>query len=182
MARPGPLTAVDDLRHPLGQHYNGAATVAVTGNAASLMNGTGGIHLQGVQNFDVADVTSNAAADLTVGMVLAGPGTAGGAAGGIAKSGAGTMVLTKTNTYTGATNVTQGTLVINGNISTSTLTTVDSGATLAGNGTVGKTIVNGTLAVGNSPGSMTFTDTLGLNGNTIMEIDGTARRRPHGRT
>ena len=62
---------------------------------------------------------------------------------------------------------------ITGNISTSSLTTVDSGATLGGSGTVGKAIINGTLAVGNSPGTMTFTDTLGLNGSTEMEIDGT---------
>jgi hypothetical protein len=45
---------------------------------------------------------------------------------------------------------------------------------LGGTGTVGKAIVNGTLAVGNSPGQMNFTDTLGLNGITVMEIDGTA--------
>jgi autotransporter-associated beta strand protein len=93
----------------------------------------------------------------------------------ITKSGAGTWTLTSdTNTYTGATNVTNGKLVVNGNISTSSLTTIASGATLAGSGTVGKTIVNGTLAVGNSPGKMDFTDTLGLAGTTLMEIDGTA--------
>lgn len=92
----------------------------------------------------------------------------------ITKSGAGTWTLTNgTNAYTGATNVTNGTLVVNGNISTSSTTTVDSGATLAGSGTVGKTIVNGTLAVGNSPGQMDFTDTLSLAGTTLMEIDGT---------
>ena len=46
------------------------------------------------------------------------------------------------------------------------------GATLGGSGTVGKTVINGTLAVGNSPGQMNFTDTLGLSGTTVMEIDG----------
>ncbi len=92
----------------------------------------------------------------------------------ITKSGTGNWVLANgTNSYTGPTNVNGGKLVINGNISTSSLTTVASSATLAGSGTVGKAIINGTLAVGNSPGQMNFTDTLGLAGTTIMEINGT---------
>jgi autotransporter-associated beta strand protein len=93
---------------------------------------------------------------------------------GVTKLGGGTLVLDKTNTYTGATTVSAGKLVVSGNISTSTLTTVAVGATLGGTGTVGKAIINGTLVVGNSPGQMNFTDTLGLNGTTVMEIDGTA--------
>jgi autotransporter-associated beta strand protein len=100
-------------------------------------------------------------------------GTGGGAVA-IVKSGTGTQTFSGTNTYTGVTAVSNGTLVVSGNISTSTLTTVAVGATLGGTGTVGKAIVNGTLAVGNSPGQMNFTDTLGLNGITVMEIDGTA--------
>ncbi len=92
----------------------------------------------------------------------------------VTKSGAGNWTLTNaTNSYTGATNINGGKLVVDGNISTSSLTTVASGATLAGSGTVGKTVINGTLAVGNSPGQMDFTDTLVLAGTTIMEIDGT---------
>ena len=90
----------------------------------------------------------------------------------LTKTGTGTITLSGSNSYTGATNINVGKLIVNGNISTSTLTTVAIGATLGGSGTVGKTIVNGTLAVGNSPGQMDFTDTLGLNGVTIMEIDG----------
>jgi autotransporter-associated beta strand protein len=94
----------------------------------------------------------------------------------LTKTGLGTQVLSGTNTYTGATTVSAGTLVVDGSISTSSLTTVASGGTLGGTGTVGKTVISsgGTLAVGTSPGTMTFTDTLGLSGTTVMEIDGTA--------
>jgi autotransporter-associated beta strand protein len=94
----------------------------------------------------------------------------------LTKTGLGTQVLSGTNTYTGATNVNAGTLVVEGSISTSSLTTVANGGTLGGTGTVGKTVISagGTLAVGASPGTMTFTDTLGLSGTTVMEIDGTA--------
>lgn len=92
----------------------------------------------------------------------------------LTKATAGTLILDGTNSYSGATNVTDGKLVVNGNISTSSLTTVSSGATLGGSGTVGAAIINGTLAPGNSPGTLAFTNTLSLNGATVMEIDGTA--------
>jgi len=91
---------------------------------------------------------------------------------GLTKTTGGTVTLSGTNTYTGATTISAGTLVVNGNISTSSHLTVDAGATLGGSGTVGATTVNGTLAVGNSPGTMVFTNTLTLTGSTIMEIDG----------
>lgn len=93
----------------------------------------------------------------------------------VVKSDSGTWTFSNnSNTYTGATNVNAGTLLINGSIATSSLTTVASGATLGGSGTVGAAIINGTLAVGNSPGQMNFTNTLTLAGITIMEIDGNA--------
>ncbi len=124
------LTAYDVL---LANVQNGAttqaATVLVTGNAASTMNGSGGIHLQGVQNFAVADVTGNSAADLTVSMILGSQGSSAGAAGGIHKSGAGTMVLSAANTYTGATTISGGTLTIDssGTINSSNAITIQGG-------------------------------------------------------
>jgi fibronectin-binding autotransporter adhesin len=123
------LTNYDAL---LANTASGAATVRVTGTGASTMNGSGGIHLQGVQNFDVADTTASTATDLTVSMILAAQGTTGGAAGGINKTGAGTMSLQGANTYTGATNVVAGVLAIGagGTIQTTSTITVSSGATL----------------------------------------------------
>ncbi len=53
-----------------------------------------------------------------------------GGTGGIAKSGAGTLVLTGTNTYSGSTSVTEGTLSLNGG-SIAGDVTVSSGATFA---------------------------------------------------
>ncbi|MBN8459036.1 MAG: autotransporter-associated beta strand repeat-containing protein [Verrucomicrobia bacterium] len=90
----------------------GAATVSVTGTGAATMNGSGGIHLQGVQNFNVADVTSSSATDLTVSMILGAQGSIGGAAGGINKTGAGTMLLNNTgNAFTGDLTVGAGTII-----------------------------------------------------------------------
>jgi autotransporter-associated beta strand protein len=74
----------------------------------------------------------------------------------LTKKGLGTQILTNTSSYTGATNVNEGTLIINGNISTSSLTTVASGATVGGDGTTGALTVNtgGFINPGNSPGSL----------------------------
>lgn len=117
------------------------------------------------------------AATLTIGGDNTSPAAYAGqisGTGGITKTGNGVLTLSGTNNYTGATAVNVGTLLINGSISTSSLTTVASGATLGGTGTVGATVVNGTLAAGNSPGTMNFTSTLSLAGNVISEIDGNA--------
>ncbi|MES2980850.1 MAG: autotransporter-associated beta strand repeat-containing protein [Verrucomicrobiota bacterium] len=71
----------------------------------------------------------------------------------LTKTTAGTLILTGTNTYTGATNVNVGTLLVNGSISNSSLTTVASGATIGGSGTVGALTVSsgGFINPGNSP-------------------------------
>ena len=66
-----------------------------------------------------------------------------GAGAGITKTGAGTLTLSNTNTYTGATTVNAGTLLVNGSQSGSAVT-VNSGAILGGtNGTVGAISVFG---------------------------------------
>ena len=100
----------------LANTSTGAATVTVSGNAVSYMNGTGGLHLLGTQNFNVGDVTSSQAADLVVSLQLANSGTQGGnAAGGINKTGAGTMSLTNAaNSFTGDITIGAGTLEVAG--------------------------------------------------------------------
>ena len=75
------------------------------------------------------------------------------------------------NTYSGATNVNAGTLVVNGSIANSAVT-VNSGATLAGIGTVGATTVNsgGTFAPGNSPGTMTVQGNLAFQSGALYLV------------
>ena len=116
--------------------------------------------------------------------VLAGPG-------GLAKAGAGSLILSNASTFTGGTLITGGTLALvgPGGIASSPTITVGSGAfldtsaksggftvgaaqTLRGNGTVlGLTAVAGTVAPGASIGTLTFDRPLTLAGTTSMEID-----------
>ena len=94
------------------------------------------------------------------------------------KAGDGTLTLSANNTYTGATTIAAGTLIVNGNQSAAVgAVTVDLGATLGGSGTIGgATTVNGILSPGNSPGVLTLAElALGSTSTTLMEITGTAR-------
>ena len=129
-------------------------------------------------------VTSTAEATLDINVAAGatssyGAGTAansGAITGAISlkKSGLGTQTLGDTNTYTGATTIDAGKLVINGSISTST-TTVNSAGTLAGSGTVGAVTVKngGFIAPGNSPGTLnTGNITLEAGSSLGIEIDG----------
>jgi fibronectin-binding autotransporter adhesin len=123
---------------------------------------------------------------------LAGPIPAG--AGGLIKAGAGTLVLTATNAYTGATAVNTGTLAVSGDgvISNSATITVagsatldvsghtgggitlEAGQTLAGNGSVigNVTMADGsTLSPGTSAGTLTVNGDLVLNGATTLAYE-----------
>jgi autotransporter-associated beta strand protein len=117
------------------------------------------------------------------GDVTVGDGTGTGAVtfsgvisnGGLTKLGPGTLVLTAANTYAGATTVSAGKLLVNGQI-TSATTSVAALATLGGSGTIAGAVVvgaSGTLSPGTSPGILTV-NSLSLSGSavTLMEIVG----------
>jgi MYXO-CTERM domain-containing protein len=93
--------------------------------------------------------------------------------GGLIKDGAGTLTLSGTNNYVGTTTVNQGTLLVNGSIASSRLTTVASGATIGGSGTIGALTVSsgGFINPGNSPGILNAGDYIQA-GTFMAEING----------
>src|SRR5262245_17506352 len=87
------------------------------------------------------------------------------------KIGAGNLVLTATNTYSGPTTVSAGTLTVNGSIASSAVT-VAAGAMLTGTGTVGATTIlsGGAFAPGNSPGTMTVQGNLAFQSGALYLV------------
>ena len=89
----------------------------------------------------------------------------------VEKNGPGTWTLTAANVYGGPTLVRAGKLVVEGSIGGSGVTNI--GGTLGGTGTIYAPVLvqaAGTLAPGNSPGTLTINNNLTLQGTTVMEI------------
>ena len=157
-----------------------ASTITSTSGTNRIFNFNGGQFVAGSGSFTIgsgltlnvknggAKIDTNGNS-FTISDALLNAGT-----GGLIKSGSGTLTLTGTNTYTGATSVTAGNLVVNGSISTSILTTVATGATLGGSGTVGSLTIDsgGALNPGNSPGILTVDGDYSQAGTLNLEING----------
>src|SRR5436190_15602783 len=92
--------------------------------------------------------------------------------GGLVKSGPGILTLSNaSNTYTGTTTVSAGTLLVNGSTSGS-LMSVITGGTLGGTGPVGGiTATNGTVAPGNGPAILTSAGNVTFNSGTTFKIE-----------
>jgi autotransporter-associated beta strand protein len=172
---------------------NNAVTIngAISGTGASLAkSGSGNLTLGGANTYSGGTtisagrligtssslqgaVTNNAALEFAQSSNGTYSGNINGS-GSFTKSGTGTLTLTGNNTYTGATTVSTGKLVINGNVSASS-TSVSSGATLGGIGTVGPLTIQsgGIVAPGNSPGILTVNGNYTQAGQYTAEIAGT---------
>jgi len=145
------LTNVDDIAGLSVAEIQVAGGYSISGDAITL-TGSSGV---GIDNQSDANAFNN---PITIGADLtfeqdAGQLTLGGAIDGpygLTVAGAGTLTLSNTDSYTGATTVVAGTLLVDGAQSGSVVT-VDSGAVLGGiGGTVGDVTVSGGSI---SPGS-----------------------------
>jgi fibronectin-binding autotransporter adhesin len=167
-------------------------------NAGTITTGTGAGSGAAVRTFQWSDGTianRDASTDLTIGSGIAfalastgthrfsiGAGRSGsvasvlaGAGGTLEKTGDGTLTLSANNTYTGATTIAAGTLLVNGNQSAAVgAVTVDLGATLAGSGTIGGAVSilgGGIVAPGTSPGTLTVANTFSLADASILSFE-----------
>ncbi len=92
----------------------------------------------------------------------------------VTKSGSGKWTIANnTNTYTGPTLVSDGTLIVNGSISGSATTVSGANSVLGGSGTVKSVTVNtgGTVAPGNGPGVLTVASTFSLDSTSHLAIE-----------
>ena len=87
-------------------------------------------------------------------------------------SGGGKLILNGVNSYTGVTTVNAGTLLVNGSTAAASAVTVAGGA-LGGTGTIGAaaTISGGTLAPGQSAGTLTFGSDLTLGATSVLSYE-----------
>jgi autotransporter-associated beta strand protein len=146
----------------------GSSASTITSNTS--INGNNSILLSraGTTTFNVGS-TGDATGDLKVSAKLT---DGNGVVGSLTKTGAGKMVLSAANTYTGETKVVAGTLMVDtgGSIATSSAT-VSSGATLKVNGVAGAVVLNGILSGTGTVGTLTMNAGSYLNpGDTIGKL------------
>ena len=139
---------------PSGGLSLGASTLKTT--AASAHAITGAITLTGDATIDVTPA----------GGSLSIPGAIGGGFG-ITKTGAGSLTLGGSSSYTGVTTISAGVVRVDGDISSSSQVSVDGGV-LTGDGTIGKVVVGpATLTPGNSPGVLHSGDVTLASSSTV---------------
>jgi len=167
--------------HPISVNFNGGLLEATTNDPA------GGEYLPllasvtiNVTNALIPAYISSSNYWITIGGVLSGGGDAG-----VVKSGAGTLVLSGANTYTGPTVVSNGTLLVSGALNNSAENfTVNDGQAFGAYFDGSDTPQIGTLTLGQASGAaLVFTnlssttaaafhaDYLDLNGHGTVKID-----------
>jgi autotransporter-associated beta strand protein len=154
------------------QSGGGNTAVSVTGGSLTLNGGIaanvslrnlalgGNVGAPGIINGVISNGTN------PVGVIMAGPNT---------------WTFTGSNSYTGATAINGGILLINGDQSLATGTvTVNTGGKLGGTGTIGGTVnalAGSTVAPGTAIGTLTTTGPATLAGSLAVELDATAADR-----
>ena len=145
------------------------------GTASGTVHSNGG-HLGGVANSVLTlRGTATPALDATFSGTLKNNTDTGTSTLALIKSGTGTQILAGTNTYTGATTISAGTLLINGNNAGATgAISVASGATLGGSGSLGGALTvadGGIFAPGNSPGTLTTTTSASFGNSSVLSYE-----------
>ena len=143
----------------------GAGPVTLNGGRLEWAAGTSTDISSRIGNIDPKGATFDTnGSDVTFGSPLSG-------AGGLAKTGAGSLDLSGANTYAGNTVVRQGSLYVDGS-SASPSTSVLPGAFLGGHGVIGGNLTNmGIVSPGNSPGTLTVNRNFVQPASGVLKIE-----------
>jgi T5SS/PEP-CTERM-associated repeat protein/autotransporter-associated beta strand protein len=165
----GGIELQQGIVNPYHQGSLGSGALNFTGNATLQLDGGSYSFANNIAL--TADVTGTI--EVASGLTTALSGTITGE-GNLAKTGAGSLVLSGANTYTGATSVDAGSLFVNGSLANTTVT-VANGATLGGSGSIGgsTTLQSGAqLAPGafGATGALAFSNNLTLVGGAILDF------------
>jgi uncharacterized protein with beta-barrel porin domain len=170
-----------------GSGYGGAVFVRQGGTLtiidsgisnSSASAGSGGANYVGIGVDGSAGTTAGAGMYLHTGTTANVQVTAGQTStwaddiagdGALTKTGAGTLVLGGTNTYSGDTQVDEGTLVVNGTHGSDV--TINGLGALGGSGTVESFVAYGTVRPGNSIGTLTVDDDAKFNTGSTLQIE-----------
>ena len=164
-----------------GKSTGGTSRVEVFGNGfldISGHSGHVGLTIGSIEGDGDAFLGSN---NLTVGSndlstvfsgVLRDGGQNGGTGSSLTKIGSGTLTLSGTNTYTGATIIKGGVLQVDGSITSNTFVDPSGSnhsATLTSTGTIhGSVTNNGTVSPGDAPGTLTVNSYTQMSGSTLL--------------
>ncbi|MEM5439960.1 autotransporter outer membrane beta-barrel domain-containing protein [Paraburkholderia diazotrophica] len=148
--------------------YTGGTTIS----AGTLQLGNGGTSGSITGNVvDNATLAFDRSDTYTFGGVVSGSGA-------LNQTGGGTTILRGANSYTGATNVASGTLIVDGNQSAAAgLTSVQGGGAIGGTGTIGGSVVIANGAAlnpgdpGSVPGTLTMNGDLTLNSGSVLNYN-----------
>lgn len=155
-----------------GSSAGHGATLDASGTGAAVFNGSGNIAYGTTNQTRTLTLAGTSTADNTLGLTINNNGTQ---AVSVSKTGAGKWILSGSHGYTGATNITDGTLLIasGASLGNTTVTVNGAGAVLGGNGTIGgaTTITDGTLSPGASIGTLTFGGDLTIDDTLLAELD-----------
>lgn len=164
----GTLAAFD------GESFEMNGTLAVGGSAPSVIQSSAaanvqGLALAGLRTFAVNDSTASAAVDLTVNAELESTGLTP-EDDGLRKTGAGTLLLNRANSYLGSTLVEEGTLLVAGSLAGASTVT---GGILGGTGTVKTVHIDalGTLAPGSGIGTLSTQSVTFSGGTLALEVN-----------
>jgi fibronectin-binding autotransporter adhesin len=189
LLKAGTLSAINENANTI----SGLDVFQIGGTGAVAFGQTSGG--TGALDISASAITLGANADVTVNVDTTLNGSISATSHGLTKSGAATLTLTSASLHTGDTTIAEGTLALGagGAIASSAQIIVGANTTLdvaavSGGFSVGSTVAqtlsglgkvngsmtigsNGTLAIGSSPGTMTFAGDLGLGAGSVSKFE-----------